>query len=212
MGAEMANRIILLLSVLATAGCGGESVSSSPGPLVDNTQWVPTQDDEALFGPRPEDAVCDLEPVDCEAELPFPEDECVRFDPGSSCVVAYVAECLDTFTVAAIYTRMPNPEEPLCNWLTLTQPSLRQIVAGDEIEIRMRHSALNAPSPGGSARMMFAIGDEVAMDYETLIPTDFQFPKTVWTATGDYPEGTPVYYHVDNHGSNEYMLIEANIL
>lgn len=208
----MRNQLAVALLSCVTLACGGDSLSSSPGALVDNTQWVPTEDDEALFGPRPPDAVCTFEPIDCEAELPFPEDECVQFDPASSCVVAYVAECLDTFTVAAVYTRMPNPAEPLCNWITLTQPSQRPIVAGDEIEIRMRHSALTAPVPNGSARMMFAIGDEVVMEYEVLIPSDFQFPSEVWVATKSYPEGTPVYYHVDNHGRNEYMLIEANIL
>ena len=72
----------------------------------------------------------------------------MTFEPGSSCVTAYVPECLDTFTVLAVYTRMPNPQEPLCNWLTLEQPSLREIRAGDHVEIRMRHAALDAPRSG----------------------------------------------------------------
>ena len=127
-------------------------------------------------------------------------------------MTAYVAECLDTFTVLAVYTRMPNPAEPLCNWLTLAQTSLRDIRAGDQVEIRMRHSALTAPVPNGEARMMFIIGDEIALDYSKLIPSDFQFPSAVWTAPKDYPAGTQVLFHVDNHGSNEYMLIEANLL
>lgn len=110
----------------------------------------------------------------------------------------------------AVYTRMPNPAETLCNWLTLEQPSLRAIRAGDEVEIRMRHSALNAPQPG-EARMAFAISDEIALDYEVLIPSNFEFPSVVWTAPKDYPEGTQLLFHVDNHGSNEYMLIEVNV-
>ena len=179
---------------------------------MDNTKWVPTKDGDALIGPPPPDAVCDeLMPIDCD-EYPWPEDECVTFEPGSSCVVAFVPECLDTFTVMAVYTRMPNPANPLCTWLTLEQPSLRDIRAGDEVEIRMRHSALTAPVPNGEARMMFTIGDEVALDYEVLIPSDFQFPSVVWTAPKDYPQGTQLLFHVDNHGSNEYMLIEANVL
>jgi hypothetical protein len=179
--------------------------------LVDNTKWVFTTDGEALIGPPPPDAVCERTPIDCD-EYPWPEDECVTFEPGSSCVVAFVPECLDTFTVMAVYTRMPNPANPLCTWLTLEQPSLRDIRAGDEVEIRMRHSALTAPVPNGEARMMFTIGDEVALDYEVLIPSDFQFPSVVWTAPKDYPQGTQLLFHVDNHGSNEYMLIEANVL
>lgn len=193
------------------AACGS-GVASDPGALVDNTKWVPTTDGEALIGPRPPDAVCELVPMDCDEYYPWPEDECVIFEPGSNCIAAYVPECLDSFTVMAVYTRMPNPSNPLCNWLTLEQPSLRNIVAGDQVEIRMRHSALTAPVPNGEAHMIFTIGDEVALDYEVLIPADFQFPSVVWTAPKDYPAGTQLLFHVDNHGSNEYMLIDANIL
>ena len=60
--------------------------------------------------------------------------------------------------------------------------------------------------------MAFGIGDTLAYEYEVLIPSAFQFPSVVWTAPQDYPEGTPLLFHVDNHGSNEYMLIEVNLL
>ena len=193
------------------AACGGSDGGDGPGPLVDNTKWVPTDAGEALIGVRPADAVCDLEPIDCDGLYPWPEGECVVL-AGSPCVTAYVPECLDNFTVLAVYTRMPNPAEPRCNWLTLAQPSLRDIRAGDRVEIRMFHAVLNAPVPG-EARMIFAIGDEIALDYSALIPSvDSQFPAEVWTAPKDYPAGTELLFHVDNHGSNEYMLIEVNVL
>ena len=209
----------MLLFIGLFAACGGSGsgtdgsgggAGSVPGPLVDNTSWVPSSGDEAIIGSPPEGASCELEPIDCP-EYPWPEGECVVFDVGSSCIAAYVPECLDAFTVMAVYTRMPNPTQTLCNWLTLEQPSLRPIRAGDEVEIRMRHSPLTAPVPG-TARMMFVIGDEVALDYQALIPSDFQFPSETWVAPRDYPEGTRLLFHVDNHGSNEYMLIEVNVL
>ena len=59
---------------------------------------------------------------------------------------------------------------------------------------------------------MFVIGESIALDYDVLIPSDFQFPNARWEADRDYPEGTPLLFHVDNHGSNEYMLIEVNVL
>jgi hypothetical protein len=122
-----------------------------------------------------------------------------------------VPECLDTFTVLAVYTRMDDDRLPLCNWLTLEQPSLRAIRAGDEVEVRARHSQLTAPVPG-TATMGFVIGDEQVLEYSVAIPTDFAFPSETWTAPKDYPAGTPLLFHVDNHGANEYMLIEVNIL
>jgi hypothetical protein len=195
---------------LFAGACGSSGTTSNAGPLVDNTQWEPTDDGEELFGPRPPDAVCDVTPMDCP-EYPWPEGECVSL-VGSSCVAAYVPECFDTLTVLAIYTRAPDAREPLCNWLTLEEPSLRDIRAGDRVEIRMRHSPLTAPVPNGEARMMFAIGGELALDYSVLIPSDYVFPSEVWTAPRDFPEGTQLLFHVDNHGKNEYMLIEARIL
>ena len=41
-------------------------------------------DGAALIGPQPPDAVCELVPMDCDEYYPWPEDECVIFEPGSS--------------------------------------------------------------------------------------------------------------------------------
>ena len=213
------------LSLALAVGCGSstESGTAGPGPLVDNTLWEVTTDGAELIGTPPADAVCELEPMDCGDLYPWPEGECVTLT-GTPCVTAYVPECLDTYTVLAVYTRMPNPAEPLCNWLTLEQPSLRDIRAGDQIEVRMYHAALTAPTPDGFARVMFTIGDQVVVDYQSAIPSDSEFfPRTRdpvsgelvpdrWIADKDYPAGTQLLFHVDNHGQNEYLLIEANIL
>jgi len=209
----MLSRFILSLSVaLALYSCssGGEAAGGGPGALVDNTQWVESARGEEFFGAPPEGAECELEPIDCP-EFPWPEDDCVDFDPTTSCIAAYVPECLDTFTVLAVYTRMPDDRVPLCNWITLEQPSLRAIRAGDRVEVRARHSQLTAPVPG-EARIGFVIGDEQVLDYRVTLPNDFVFPDVEWTASKDYPAGTPILFHVDNHGQNEYMLIEVNVL
>jgi hypothetical protein len=206
----MVRRIIVVSSLLLCACSSSGGTSSSPGPLVDNTKWTPTTDGEAFFGTPPENATCDTTPIDCP-EYPWPEGECVDLS-RSSCVAAFVPECLPPFTVMAVYTRMPgNPTLPLCNWLTLSQPSQRDIVAGDQVEIRMRHAQLTAPV-GASARIMFVIGDEVAVDYEVPIPNVSDFPSETWIAPKNYPAGTQLLFHVDNHGSNEYMLIEVSVL
>jgi len=210
----MLSRGILFLSlsfVIGSCSSSADGGASNPGALVDNTQWVPSDAGDEFFGEPPEDAECELMPIDCEDEYPWPEGQCVEFEPTSTCVTAYVPECLDNFTVLAVYTRMPDSRVSLCNWLTLEQPSLRAIRAGDVVEVRARHSALNAPVPG-EAHVGFVVGDEQLLDYTVTIPSDFQFPDVLWTAPKDYPAGTPLLFHVDNHGANEYMLIEVNIL
>ena len=209
----MLSRIVLAFCLVVAFACDSGSGGSNAGPLVDNTRWVPTDEGEEILGQKPDDAVCELMPIDCEDEFPWPEDDCVDFAPDSSCLTAYVPECFGTFTVLSVYTRMPNDRIPLCNWLTLAQPSLRPIRAGDQVEVRTFHSKLTAPVPNGEARMTFVVGDRIALDHSVAIPAaDSQFPDATWTADKDYPEGTTLLFHVDNHGSNEYMLIEANVL
>jgi len=198
----------------SNAGTGGSGgTASDPGPLVDNTQWVRTTDGEAFFGAPPDDEECAM-PIDCP-EFPWPEDECVTLDATSTCIASVIPECDSQLgTLLSVYTRMPDNRVNLCNWITLEQPSLRAIRAGDQVEIRSRHAELTAPQtvPPTQARMTFVIGDEIALDYTTLIPSPFFFPSATWTADKDYPAGTPLLWHVDNHGANEYQLLEVNIL
>jgi hypothetical protein len=193
------------------SGCEtGSGPSSDPGPLVDNASWVPSDMGEELFGAPPEGLECQLTPLECP-EFPWPEGDCVTFEPGSTCIAAFVPECFDAYTVLAVYTRMPDDRVPLCNWLTLEQPSLRDIRVGDQIEVRTYHFKLTAPV-AGEARMSLAIGDEIAFEERVLIPRDGQFLSNTWTAPKSYPARTPVLWHVDNHGTNEYLLIEVNVL
>ena len=205
--------VLCFCGAIWSCSSSSESVGSNPGPLVDNTKWVPSERGAEFFGARPEGAVCDLTPMNCDEYYPWPEDECVEFEEGSNCVAAFVPECFDPFTVLAVYTRMEkNDRIPLCDWITLEQPSLRAIRPGDQVEVRAQHSRLTAPVPG-TARMGFVIGDEQDHDYEVAIPSEDVFPPApIWTAPKDYPAGTSLLFHVDNHGANEYLLIEVNLL
>jgi hypothetical protein len=196
-------------------GCGSSSSTrpSDPGPLVNNSKWVPTTDGDEVLGPPPEDAECALEPVSLSPpgcpDFPWPDDECVTIEPAN-CAAAYVPECEQSMTVLSVYTRMPDDRVNLCNWITLTQPSLRVIRAGDQVEVRTFHDALTAPVPG-EARMTFVVADQITFDLTELIPWDSAFESQTWIADKDYPAGTPLLWHVNNHGRNEYMLIEVNV-
>ncbi|MCZ6805405.1 MAG: hypothetical protein O7F08_00510 [Deltaproteobacteria bacterium] len=184
---------------MGTGGTGGVDSPSGPGPVIDNTQWRPTDKGEEFFGTAPEDATCPPPEGDCPD---LEGDECVDVPPG--CLVSFVAECLDQFTVLAVDTEV-------CDWLTLEQPLLRDVFEGDEIEIRTFHSPLNGPS-GGEARISLTLGDQMIFDERVPIPADSGPINGTWIATKDFQAGTAMLYHVDNHGDNEYLLIEVNIL
>jgi hypothetical protein len=208
----MLERVVLAAFLCTLWSCGSSSTSpgSDPGALVDPTKWVPTTDGDQILGPPPDDAECELMPIDCP-EFPWPEDECVTLDATSTCIASVIPECDSQLgTLLSVYTRMPDNRINLCNWITLEQSSLRPIRAGDQVEVRTFHDALTAPVPG-EARMTFVVGDQIAFDYMALIPSGSSFPSEPWIADKDYPAGTQLLWHVDNHGRNEYMLIEVNV-
>jgi hypothetical protein len=194
----MLGRLIIMAGVCLVIGCGG-SAGSDPGPLVDNTQWRQTTKGEEFFGAPPEGATC-----------PPPEGDCPDFDTGecvdvpSGCLVSFAAECEPPFTVLAVDTNV-------CDWITLEQLSLRDVREGDEIEVRTFHFVLTAPSDS-QARISLTLGDELIFDETVEIPQlQGGSVNGTWIATEDFEAGTPMLFHVSNHGANEYWLIEVNI-
>ena len=197
LGVHVRSPLIISTSLLFLLGCGS-SGGSPPGPIVDNTKWRPTDKGEEFFGPSPP-TTCPPPEGDCPD---LGGDECV--DVPSGCVVSYVAECSPPLTPLSVYT-------DVCDWVTLEQPSLRAIRAGDEIEIRTNHSDLTGPV-GGEARISVTLGDEMIFDELVAIPQPSAFINRPWIATADFEAGTPMLFHVNNHGrDNEYSLLEVNI-
>jgi len=212
-GVHVRSLLVITTGFLVLLGCGSSGGGGSgggggsdgggggdPGSLIDNLKWVPTDAGEEFFGTPPDGATCPLIP---EGDCPEPDGQCITIPQGSDCVVSFIPECFDPFTVLSVYTEV-------CNWITLEQPSLRAIRAGDEIEIRAFHFALNAPF-GGEARISLTVGDEMIFDETVLIPQQSASISRTWTATQDFEVGTPMLFHVNNHGNNEYLLIEVNI-
>ena len=118
-------------------------------------------------------------------------------------------------------------ESPYCNYLTVVQETGTAIAPGDEILIRFWHFALTAPDPG-RAYIAIQIGDRIVWDARLPIPCrgglvglipDGDCIDTPGAADVDparfvadfaAPAGTPIYLHVQNHGDNNYSLVEAS--
>ena len=95
-----------------------------------------------------------------------------------------------------------------CNYLTAMQPALIAVQKGEEIYIRLWHFQLSAPA-GALAYMAVAIGDCVVWQEQRRIPAPSELLISSFPAPFDIPEGTPIYFHVQNHGANSYHLIEV---
>jgi hypothetical protein len=192
-------KLVLMVAALLCAACGddGSAQGGEPGPIIDNLLWEITADGEELFGAPSSAELCPPPGSEC----PVPEGDCVQIGDYPLCRPTYIAECLSGFTVMSVYTEQ-------CDWVTLEQPLQRDIEAGDLVETRTFHFALNA---GAEAHMALVIGDWFAFDERLLIPRDSGAVDQVRVAPRDFPAGTQVLFHVDNHGSNEYLLIEANL-
>lgn len=103
-------------------------------------------------------------------------------------------------------------DSEICTFGTFVQPSLLPVRAGDEIELILLHD--NLYSADGDAEAHVAIGLDGRMIWETAIPIPMlqSLVRPTFVAPIDAPAGTPVHFHVHNHGYNNYRMIALEIL
>jgi hypothetical protein len=97
-----------------------------------------------------------------------------------------------------------------CPSLTVRQASRRAVLAGDSISVRAYHFPLTAPE-NASAQLVLRLGEREIFRRELPIPSDASELSETWIADDDYPVGTPILFHVQNHGANEYALIAVDV-
>lgn len=110
----------------------------------------------------------------------------------------------------AVETGAFEVDTELCRYGAFSQPSRTRIHAGDTIELVMIHDALYAPQPA-TAHLAIALDDAIVWETELPIPSEPGLLRPSWTATADVARGTPVHYHVHNHGTNNYRLIDLTV-
>lgn len=96
-----------------------------------------------------------------------------------------------------------------CDFVTVVQPSLAELLAGDTVDVRLWHYDLFAPDPA-TGYAAVAIGHELVWSYEVAIPGDAHLASDAMTIEHDAPVGTPVYFFVGNHGLNQWGLIDVD--
>lgn len=195
-------RAALGLGALSLVACGGDDPSAVPA----DAEREDDAADEAGIdagteaavdaGPRTLVHAALWRPVEAE---PAAGDAAVACTPDS-----FGEEVLGG--VLSFYVRTER-----CPTLTVQQASREAVSAGQTVRLRLYHFPLSAFEPA-VARLWLRLGDDELWRAELPIPSPQGELSAEWTATQDYAAGTVLQFHVENHGTNEYLLIAVERL
>ncbi len=94
----------------------------------------------------------------------------------------------------------------VCSYATLVQPLETDVHACETFRATIAHFPLFAAGPA-DAHLALRIGDETVWERVIPIPAD----AAVYSIehAGPIPAGTPLYFHLHNHGANDYYLADV---
>lgn len=98
----------------------------------------------------------------------------------------------------------------VCSYLTVTQPSQRDIAAGERIKVRLWHFALSAPTPAEAHAAVLVDGIPV-LDERVPIPAPGGLLSRELRVDRAVARGAPVHFHLHNHGANSWSLVEVSV-
>lgn len=96
-----------------------------------------------------------------------------------------------------------------CDYLTITQPTLRDAYQGETLTAIVRHLDLvdeDDPEASAEAHVAIQVGDTVLWDDRIPIPNVSGFYTPNIVLAEDVPQGTPILFHLHNHGTNTWYL------
>lgn len=92
-----------------------------------------------------------------------------------------------------------------CTYGAFGQPTLVDIVPGAALSLSVYHFDLLAPEPA-TAHAAVMIGDHVIFEREVAIPGKAEVFTIDLVAEFAAPAGTPVVFHLHNHGQNAWTF------
>ncbi len=94
-----------------------------------------------------------------------------------------------------------------CHYITVEQLTQQAVRAGDEITVRVWHFSMT-PRETTHVHAAVRVGQEL---WERQVPIESQSEMLTgsWTASADIPAGERIYFHVHNHGLNEWALVDV---
>ena len=97
----------------------------------------------------------------------------------------------------------------LCNYLTARQRAREHVAMGERIIVRLWHFALSAPEPA-DAHAAVALDGEPLLDERIPIPSHGGLIQREVVAGRAFDKGSPVLFHLHNHGDNSWALVEVS--
>lgn len=101
-------------------------------------------------------------------------------------------------------------ETGYCNYLSLVQPSLAAIKAGDSLHLVLWHGGLAFEQPA-SAHVAVTVAGKLVWESEVAIPAEADIYDLRLPLDFDAPAGSPVEFHLHNHGYNTWTLLQLEL-
>ena len=105
-----------------------------------------------------------------------------------------------------------------CSWMTVTQPSLAPLHPGDALNVRLWYFSQTL-FDAAEATLVVEVGEIGGTDgpgslrWTTTVPlpTPSALAYDTLPVSRELPAGTPIWWHVHNHGENTWNLIEVSV-
>lgn len=92
-----------------------------------------------------------------------------------------------------------------CNYAMFGQPAQAAVLAGQRVTATLYHFDLVAAEPA-EAHVALLVGETVLWEATVAIPGPANAFNVEVVAASTAPAGTPVYFHLHNHGQNTWTL------
>jgi hypothetical protein len=96
-----------------------------------------------------------------------------------------------------------------CNYLTVAQPTLDDVAVGETLKVRLWHFELSASEPAEAHAAVLLDGLYI-LNERVPIPAAGGLIVRQIQVTRAIAAGTPVYFHLHNHGTNYWALVEVS--
>lgn len=95
----------------------------------------------------------------------------------------------------------------LCPFTTVVQPLTTDICDGEQLYVWLWRFQLTGPE-GSTSTLAVVIGDEPVWEAIVPIPATSALVALQVPLPHGYAKGTPIHFHVRNHGNNNYQLLD----